>query len=903
LVYIYNQPKIGFEDKGKSDLIMLLNKKCIYLGVSLFSAMILTALPSQTTKADSTSNSSGATSSVTGTAASTATAPVVSTSSTSVAAPVTTSSSSSSTVAPVTSSSTSSTTAPVTSSSTSSTAAPVTSSSTSSTPAPATSSSTSSTTAPATSSSTSSTTTPATSTTSTSSTSSTSSSSTTGIGFVTQPATSATAPSTSTSSTTTGTGTSTTPTTGTTTTGTTTSPSYAIPSDITNSTVVNFTDPLLGNAVKYFLNVPAADNITVGAIKGYINPSINIAMSTYQLQHPNGPDSSAVPGSSMSDQQDTPIESLNGMQYLSLLPAKTTVGLQVMLGTDASANNDLTPLDNLNLASLTLDGNYSDPNAKEIDLSQVTKLNTNNISYIEFSGDTKLSPNSGLNNQQLAEIAPTLTSIVNNSQASHMIELGQSDISDFSPLKSTISGKGLTIVAATNIVTDPTPIYAVDGQPISFTAPKMLDINGNDIANSYHFTYTVPQSALADDNLTNLGNDNYQLTDATPGAKTLTYGNLGWAYSANPDSYINETTANGTTFEAIMTVVQPLVWQTSPNVTINYLDQSGKPILAKGVPLVKTLDGVKIGDSYDLTADSQVAGYKLTSLPTILKGAYTQDPQVVNLVYSKIPIPSSSSSAPTVTTPTAPTTSVTPKSSFAVQITDISGNPTGENAILADMGVKATAQIRGQLYYQVGYGQWVPASSYTPTKSDTAGVVRTFDSNTALVDAYGKPIKSNLAPNTEWKYSRIVTIDGADYYQVATDEYLPVKSSVAFTPVTAKTNVSVTSKAVLYNSQGVALRTSLPKGSAWVTDGCAIINGVKMYRIATDEWISADSSDAYQPVAINYRTPAVTALYNSNGEPISRTLPAGSSWRVDRVVTINGKQYCRVATNEYIAKP
>jgi len=76
-----------------------------------------------------------------------------------------------------------------------------------------------------------------------------------------------------------------------------------------------------------------------------------------------------------------------------------------------------------------------------------------------------------------------------------------------------------------------------------------------------------------------------------------------------------------------------------------------------------------------------------------------------------------------------------------------------------------------------------------------------------------------------------------------------------------------------------------------------------MYRIATDEWISADSSDAYQPVAINYRTPAVTALYNSNGEPISRTLPAGSSWRVDRVVTINGKQYCRVATNEYIAKP
>jgi len=580
--------------------------------------------------------------------------------------------------------------------------------------------------------------------------------------------------------------------------------------------------------VKNNLGIPTTGNITVGAIKNFIQPTLNISMTTYQLQHPNGPDSSATPGASLTDQQDTPIESLDGMQYLSLLPAKTQIIFQAMLASDANANTDLTPLDNLNFSNLTIDGNYSDPNANEIDVSQVADINTSNMAYIELTGDTKLSPNSGLNNQLLAEVAPTLIKMANNGQSYHMIELGQSNITDFSPLQPTETGNSVTIVAATNIVGDPTPIYAVDGQPISFTAPKMLDIDGKDISDSYHFTYTVPQSALADDNLENLGNGNYKLTGATPGAKVLTYGNLGWAYSSNPDAFIDETTTNGTTFEAIMTIQQPLIWQTAPNVTINYVDQSGKPILNNGVALTKTLSGVNIGDSYDLTADSTVAGYTLSSSPTLLKGTYTQNPQVINLVYSKTPTPSNSSSSSTVTTPPVSTPSVTPKSRIAVQVTDIAGNPTGENAILTDMGVKATAEINGQLFYQVGYGQWVAASAYNTTKSETAGVVRTF-SSANLVDAAGNSIKAApLAPNTAWKYSRVVTINGADYYQVATDEFLPVASSVAFTPVTAKTNVSVTTKAVLYDSQGKALATTLPSGSSWETDGCAIINCVKM---------------------------------------------------------------------------
>jgi len=661
----------------------------------------------------------------------------------------------------------------------------------------------------------------------------------------------------------------------------------------------------LESTVKCYLNIPYTSDITVGAIKNFNEPALGISTTNYQLQHPNGPTSSPKPGTSLSDQQSTPVESLNGMQYLQLLPAKTQILFDATLASDPNANTDLTPLDNLNFSSLTLDGDYSDPNAKEIDPSQIAKLNTDNISYIDLSGNNRVSPISGLNNQELAEVAPTLNKLSNNGQSYHMIELGYSSISDFTPLKGSETGKSVLIVAATNTIADATPVYAVDGQPISFTAPKLLDLDGKDLANTYHFTYTVAQSALADDNLQNLGNDNYELTDATPNAKVLTYGNLGWEYSTNPDAYVRETTTNGTTFEGINLVEQPLIWQAHPTVTINYLDQSGKPILANGAPLTKTLAGVNIGDKFDLTADSKVAGYNFKSAPTILSGAYTQNPQVINLVYSKIPAPTPAKK-PSTTTPTTPTktpTTVAPQTRMAVQIYTVAGNPTGENAILADMGVKATTHINGQLFYQVGYGQWVLASDYNPTTAVTAGVVRTFSSDTKLVDSTGKPIQSTLPPNTEWKYSRLVSINGADYYQVATDEFLPVKSSVSFTPVTAKTNINVTTKAVLYDSQGNALTTSLPSGSSWVTDGCAIINGVKMYRIATDEWISSDSSNTYQPVAINYRTPATTTLYDSTGKVLSRTLPAGTSWKVDRVVTINGKQYCRVASNEYIAKP
>ncbi|AYE38925.2 hypothetical protein D1B17_09890 [Companilactobacillus zhachilii] len=164
---------------------------------------------------------------------------------------------------------------------------------------------------------------------------------------------------------------------------------------------------------------------------------------------------------------------------------------------------------------------------------------------------------------------------------------------------------------------------------------------------------------------------------------------------------------------------------------------------------------------------------------------------------------------------------------------------------MASMGVKATATLNGKLFYLVGDGEFIEASDYHFVESAEPGILRTYDKSLQPVDAFGQPLGKTLSPNTAWKYSRTVKIDGASYYQVASDEFVPVDDALGFTPVAKPTDLKVTKKTTIYNSLGESTEKTLAKGSAWRTDGCALINGVKMYRVSTDGWISAASVEAY----------------------------------------------------------
>ncbi|MFC6176332.1 BspA family leucine-rich repeat surface protein [Companilactobacillus huachuanensis] len=96
---------------------------------------------------------------------------------------------------------------------------------------------------------------------------------------------------------------------------------------------------------------------------------------------------------------------------------------------------------------------------------------------------------------------------------------------------------------------------------------------------------------------------------------------------------------------------------------------------------------------------------------------------------------------------------------------------------------------------------------------------------------------------------------------------------------------------------------ALASGSDWYSDQQMVKNGETYYRVATNEWVKASDAYVYEShsgVVVtgsdNYQT-----LTNSRGKIVSdRALAANSAWRIDRLAYINGDQYYRVATNEFV---
>lgn len=104
----------------------------------------------------------------------------------------------------------------------------------------------------------------------------------------------------------------------------------------------------------------------------------------------------------------------------------------------------------------------------------------------------------------------------------------------------------------------------------------------------------------------------------------------------------------------------------------------------------------------------------------------------------------------------------------------------------------------------------------------------------------------------------------------------------------------------MYDSTGQLLNRTLPGGSVWATDGYAMINGEKMYRVATNEWIKAVGATDFEPVSQTFHTDTTTYLYDRAGKVLTRSLPADTDWKVDQIVYIDGQAYYRVAIDEYV---
>lgn len=100
-----------------------------------------------------------------------------------------------------------------------------------------------------------------------------------------------------------------------------------------------------------------------------------------------------------------------------------------------------------------------------------------------------------------------------------------------------------------------------------------------------------------------------------------------------------------------------------------------------------------------------------------------------------------------------------------------------------------------------------------------------------------------LSEGSDWIIDKTLTINGAEYYRVATNEYVKASDVYKYTPLQTVAVTNGDNVTPVYNTKGqLIIDRALDVNTPWYTDRSATIRGKKMYRVATDEWIKASDS-------------------------------------------------------------
>ena len=180
------------------------------------------------------------------------------------------------------------------------------------------------------------------------------------------------------------------------------------------------------------------------------------------------------------------------------------------------------------------------------------------------------------------------------------------------------------------------------------------------------------------------------------------------------------------------------------------------------------------------------------------------------------------------------------------------------------------------------------------------------------------------AKNGKYSYNQLITVTGT---AISNDNKEPVIKDEAVTGVVNVKENSNTAVVPLYDPQGrIIIDRSLPVKSSWRTDSLRTINGVKYYRVSTEEYVKASqvSFDDYSAAQINVGVISGGFIKNSidnifqvtgvgltglwrisdDGKSIiakdNRWLAQNSLWYTDQKAVIAGITFYRVSTNEWV---
>ncbi|WP_334341097.1 SLAP domain-containing protein [Companilactobacillus sp. HBUAS56275] len=187
----------------------------------------------------------------------------------------------------------------------------------------------------------------------------------------------------------------------------------------------------------------------------------------------------------------------------------------------------------------------------------------------------------------------------------------------------------------------------------------------------------------------------------------------------------------------------------------------------------------------------------------------------------------------------------------SAEITDKDGNKIKSNTkIVASIGLDSFGQPgavenTNDPLPNTNSGNYVePSKPETTQKKSVSDHTSTFyvlpNGPISLFDDNGnKATNLVLGKNSFWRVDKVMTLDGVTYLRVATNEWVKLADGLEVTPL--KETVTTNKQVRLYTGEGKLITNRiLGNNTAWLTDNSATINGQKMYRVATNEWISAN---------------------------------------------------------------
>ncbi|MFC6322201.1 SLAP domain-containing protein [Companilactobacillus baiquanensis] len=163
----------------------------------------------------------------------------------------------------------------------------------------------------------------------------------------------------------------------------------------------------------------------------------------------------------------------------------------------------------------------------------------------------------------------------------------------------------------------------------------------------------------------------------------------------------------------------------------------------------------------------------------------------------------------------------------------------------------------------------------------------------------------SLASATDWLSDAVITVDGVGYYRVSTNEWAKMSQAYPYTAPNVYVRAYDDSAKLLYKAESDLIENrSLAPNSSWVADHQTyVINNTKHYRVSTNEFVNEKDVYVYTPIdaVVTTHAGSYASLYTAKGDLVTnRSLSANSSWKTDSITNINGEQYYRVSTNEFV---